>query len=100
MRPTQRTLHAQPLVDVLADLGRKEAADTLGVDRSTVENWVKGKRVWISEDRADRYAVALGMHPASIWGDAWWAIPTLDEMKSAQRARERARRTELRKASA
>lgn len=28
-----------------------------------------------SRDQADRWAVRCGYHPASIWGDDWWAQP-------------------------
>lgn len=26
----------------------------------------------LSPFQADRLAVALGMHPADVWGNAWW----------------------------
>lgn len=27
----------------------------------------------LTDGQADRYAVALGMHPAAVWGPVWWA---------------------------
>jgi hypothetical protein len=32
----------------------------------------------ISVRTADRAAIALGLHPALIWGDAWW-VPVTEE---------------------
>lgn len=38
--------------------------------------WKTGARVSVAV--ADRIAVALGYHPAELWGDDWWALPTID----------------------
>lgn len=27
----------------------------------------------LSDGQADRYACALGLHPAAVWGPEWWA---------------------------
>ena len=44
--------------------------------------WKKGARVSVAN--ADRIAVALGRHPAEIWGQDWWALPTIaDESEMA-----------------
>lgn len=30
------------------------------------------KRLGLTEWQADRLAIALGLHPSLVWGDAWW----------------------------
>lgn len=37
--------------------------------------WKKGARVSVAN--ADRVDVALGWHPAELWGHDWWALPTI-----------------------
>ena len=34
----------------------------------------------IREDDADQIAAALGLHPADIWGGAWWALSPAAEV--------------------
>ena len=46
------------------------AARTLHCGRHTWEGQVRRGR--INLDTADRYAIRLGVHPATIWGDTWW----------------------------
>jgi hypothetical protein len=46
---------------------------TLGVTASAVS--ALRARGTVSHWTADRHAVALGMHPAEIWGDQWWNTP-------------------------
>jgi len=37
---------------------------------------------------ADRFAVALGRHPAELWGDDWWAVAdTARERKNEKNRR-------------
>lgn len=54
----------------------------------------------LSLDQADRWAVASGYHPATVWGDAWWdaalAAPVPDDDARTIRARNRARFRRLR----
>lgn len=38
--------------------------------------WKNGARVSVAT--ADRIAVALGWHPAELWGHDWWALPTIE----------------------
>lgn len=64
---------------VAEDLGRAAAAPSDGLSRSAcrkrVDRWkVQGLTV----DEADRVAVALGEHAWDVWGEAWWALPTVD----------------------
>lgn len=44
-------------------------AEDLGCDRRQVTRWVNNG---VPVDTADRLAVALGMHPAEVWGSGWW----------------------------
>lgn len=32
-------------------------------------------REGMSWEFADRLAIALGLHPANLWGQAWWDLP-------------------------
>lgn len=45
-------------------------ARALGVSNRQVYRWRHGAVLRWST--ADRVACALGLHPAEIWGDAWW----------------------------
>lgn len=50
---------------------RARFADRLGVTRHVLGSWEdKGS---LQAASADRAAVALGMHPMSIWPEEWWA---------------------------
>ena len=94
MSPLIRVLPVQPLLEVVAHLGGPEAAAALGVSHETVRKWRCGERPTVFVDRADQYAVRLGLHPALIWGDAWWNLPTRWDIESARKARNRQRSTE------
>lgn len=69
-----------PLGPVLRRMKNQEApeaelARTLRVDSHRVAEWkVKGLHFWA----ADRVAVALGNHPAVIWGPSWWDLQPLE----------------------
>lgn len=47
------------------------------VARETVYRWRRAGHV--PEFAADRAAVALGVHPATIWGGVWWSTVEPDE---------------------
>lgn len=68
-------------------------ADLLRIDRNSVYKRIYEPMSWAS---ADRFAIALGLHPALIWGDNWWAIAKAYD----QALLETARRREARKAAA
>lgn len=36
----------------------------------------RADRNGLSDRQADRWAIALGFHPAEVWGDAWWPDTT------------------------
>jgi len=46
-------------------------ARTMHVDSAQLH---RARREGLSWVHADRWAVALGFHPAEVWGDAWWAL--------------------------
>lgn len=44
-------------------------AVALGVHRCTVE---RAKRDGLTAERADKWAIKLGLHPGAVWPDLWW----------------------------
>lgn len=46
-------------------------ADMIGVSRRNVHRW---QRDGVPEAAADRAALAIGLHPCEVWGDAWWDL--------------------------
>lgn len=49
-------------------------ARRVGVSLKTVHRWkASGLPLW----SADAAAVALGRHPAAVWGSDWWQVPDL-----------------------
>jgi len=50
---------------------------------------------------ADAYACGLGMHPAEVWGDDWWAVERAHEQwRDYRKNRDLARRRAARKSVA
>lgn len=47
---------------------RPAAAAALGVDRRTINRWLKDGVNW---ETADKIAMAAGFHPMEVWGDRW-----------------------------
>jgi hypothetical protein len=47
-----------------------QTAKVVGVDNSQLHRW---RRTGVRLDLADRLAIRLGVHPAVIWGEHWWA---------------------------
>lgn len=62
-----------PLAPLLAAVDGSSGllALRVGVDRRTVTRW---RHEGLDALRADRCAVALGQHPAEVWGRAWWSV--------------------------
>lgn len=70
-----RTYAATGLIDTFApDTLTTIIASAFGVSRSTVHKW-SYRKVRLSAFDADRYAVAIGLHPAEIW-DNWFTTTT------------------------
>lgn len=63
-----------PLAPLLAALGDKSAAKTL---RASGEEIERARREGIADVTADRWALRIGQHPASIWPD--WFDAALTE---------------------
>lgn len=77
---------------VAEDLGRGAAAPGDGLStsacRKRVDRWkVQG----LTMVEADRVAAALDEHAWDVWGEAWWALPSVDfdEMFAPLRRRQR-----------
>ena len=69
------TVDPAPLLAALGDLDDHGAAALLGVTSRTLIRWRSGHARIGSIERADQLAVALGLHPASIWPDYWsWPL--------------------------
>jgi hypothetical protein len=73
MAPPTRQFDLRPLlaaipepVPPLTRLGVVRRA--LGIDQRNQSRLHRGLTVWM----ADRAAVAVGHHPAEIWGEQWW----------------------------
>jgi hypothetical protein len=79
MPPVIRALPVGPLLDLIAHLDAPEAAAKLGVSDDSIRQWRSRGTTKLFVDRADQYAVRLGLHPALIWGDDWWSLPEVDE---------------------
>lgn len=56
-----------PLGAVLGGSVRTQAA-LLGVHDRQVSRW---RSYGLSDDQADRFAIAAGWHPREVWGTAW-----------------------------
>ena len=59
-----------------SDVGK--IASVLGLDLSTVHRW--RRRGSLTAVVADHAANALGLHPAEVWGDAWWDVDYNEEV--------------------
>lgn len=56
--------------------GVDDFAEAVGCSRRAVHRWRHAGLTW---DAADRAAVAVGLHPANVWGREWWAsVPVED----------------------
>lgn len=75
VRVTHAPLPKLPVERLLAfaGCGTEQLAERLGLGHGAARNALK--RGGLTAATADRWAVALGYHPAEIWGDDWWAIP-------------------------
>ena len=58
-------------------------AEALGCDRLQVYRWLSGTSRWDCW-QADRHAIRIGLHPATVWGQQWW-----DECAAAEERIER-----------
>lgn len=54
-------------------------ADYLGTSSETLHRCL---RDGVTYRLGDRFATALGLHPAELWGDLWWAGTALDPARN------------------
>ena len=75
----QHRLPYEPLERMFnKEITGEDLSEITEVAESTVSNW---KKHGIPEPQADRVAVRLGLHPASIWGDQWWDLANLPALR-------------------
>lgn len=75
----QHRLPFEPLHKVFNyEITIQDLAKVIKVTDDTVWNW---KKHGVPEPQADKVAVRLGLHPASIWGDAWWSLEHLPPLR-------------------
>lgn len=65
-----RSFDPAPLLALVSGSAREQAT-ACGVTVRTVGRWRAGAGV--DRRTADEVAVRLGLHPAEVWGDEWWA---------------------------
>lgn len=58
----------QPLIDHAQPGSLTALATQIGVEPRTIYRW---RKTGLSEQQADRAAIAVGSHPALIWPDRW-----------------------------
>jgi hypothetical protein len=75
IRPPQPRLPYAPLERHLPP-ELADAAERLDIDRCTLARYRHNG--YIPADRADRYAIAAGTHPAAVWGAAYYAAFTVN----------------------
>lgn len=74
-----RYLPARPLLQIMARAGKTQDdfAAACQVHEDTVGRWIRLRTIPVNA--ADRAAIAVGEHPAYIWGNDWHAIAALME---------------------
>ena len=74
-KPQQR-LPFDPVLALYPEQSLRGLADLFGVTWTAVKAWSERG---VPVNRADTLAVTcMGLHPASVWGDAWWEATPLD----------------------
>jgi len=76
-------LPVQPLWDLVHAENAGDLAVKLGIDRSSVTRWIKHGGIPLA--RCDAFAVELGFHPMSVWGDEWYDAEVLDLANAEKR---------------
>ncbi len=66
-----------PIANLYPDQSLRGLADMFGVTWTAIKAWTERG---VPVHRADNLAVTcLGLHPASVWGDAWWESTPLED---------------------
>jgi hypothetical protein len=63
------------------EITAEDLAEVAQVNSGTIWNW---KKHGIPEPQADKVAVRMGLHPASIWGDEWWDLANLPPLRDGR----------------
>lgn len=58
---------AAPLLELAPATDDRTLAALFGVTRRTIVRWTTGRTGVCGLDRAERFAIAIGLHPASVW---------------------------------
>lgn len=58
------------------DMPKPRLYDVLEMPPDTLYRW---RRQDLSEERADRIATALGVHPSMLWSEWWANVPAEDD---------------------
>lgn len=75
-RVAQHRLPFGPVLKLYPDQSLRGLANIFGVTWTAVAQWAERG---VPVDRADEIAVhRMGLHPASVWGDAWWDATPLE----------------------
>lgn len=61
------TFDPAALIEATAGDSLRSVARRLGIDPALLCRP-------LSANQADRYATKLGLHPAEVWGAAWWSV--------------------------
>jgi hypothetical protein len=82
-RPVAARLPVEPLLALHPEASLIAAQRDIALGGGIYEtNIHKALREGLTWMQADRWAVALGHHPAEVWGRAWWALD--DDVRPAQ----------------
>ena len=68
-------LPVKPLWDLLTPENRADFARQLGVPGNSVARWFKNGGIPL--DRCDEFAIKIGYHPMSVWGEEWYDAEVL-----------------------
>ncbi len=73
--PEEQRLPAGPLIDRLVARYGSLLAVQRALGPAARRRMHRYQHTGLSVDQADRAAVSLlGLHPASVWGQAWWSL--------------------------
>lgn len=76
-RKPQARLPFEPISRLYPDQSLRSLADMFGVTWTAISAW---EQRGVPINRADDIAVTrLGLHPASLWGAAWWESTPLED---------------------
>ena len=78
MRSAKRPFPARDLLLVAKQVVPRVLKEEMHLSERTLTSWIKDG-VCLTEWEADRFACRLGVHPAHVWGELWFATVTPDD---------------------